>query len=162
MLIGEGTSLAGRMPGLLPDPGIYHPALRLRRNDPPCPLSSPPRVSGRTPSGPESGSLRQPGRPQFSPGPTLRPGRFGTGCCLGRRTLPRPESELSPRSAFTSTQADDLLAVPAVGAYCLSMAGNYNLAPRPAVVLVNEGRAILIQRQPAYPDLITRDLPLSP
>jgi hypothetical protein len=53
------------------------------------------------------------------------------------------------------------LPVPAVGAYCLSMAANYNLAPRPAVVLVNEGKARLIQRRETYLDLMARDLPLS-
>mgnify|MGYP000243395439 CR=1 FL=1 len=30
----------------------------------------------------------------------------------------------------------DLLAVPATGAYCFTMANNYNAQPRPAVVLV--------------------------
>jgi diaminopimelate decarboxylase len=56
--------------------------------------------------------------------------------------------------------AGDLLAVPAVGAYCLPMASNYNLAPRPAVVLVKEGKASLIQRRETYYDLVARDLPL--
>jgi diaminopimelate decarboxylase len=55
-----------------------------------------------------------------------------------------------------------LLAVPGVGAYCLSLANNYNLATRPAVVLVQEGEAILIQRRESFSDLIARDqsLPL--
>ncbi len=63
--------------------------------------------------------------------------------------------------ALPRLNSGDLLAVPAVGAYCLSMASNYNLAPRPAVVLVNEGKARLIQRRETYHDLMTRDLPLS-
>jgi diaminopimelate decarboxylase len=58
-------------------------------------------------------------------------------------------------------KAGDLLAVPAVGAYCLAMATNYNLAPRPAVVLISEGNARLIQRRESYSDLMARDLPLS-
>ena len=56
--------------------------------------------------------------------------------------------------------AGDLLAVPMVGAYCLSLASNYNLVPRPAVVLVREGQASLIQRRETFHDLIARDLPL--
>ncbi|TEU08161.1 MAG: diaminopimelate decarboxylase, partial [Anaerolineales bacterium] len=56
--------------------------------------------------------------------------------------------------------AGDLLAVPGVGAYCLPMASNYNLAPRPAVVLVKEGQASLIQRRETFEDLTARDLPL--
>ncbi len=35
----------------------------------------------------------------------------------------------------------DLLAVPGTGAYCRSMASNYNQAPRPAVVAVRDGKA---------------------
>ena len=36
---------------------------------------------------------------------------------------------------------DDLLAVPATGAYTLSMGSNYNVTPRPAALLVGDGRA---------------------
>lgn len=54
----------------------------------------------------------------------------------------------------------DLLAIPGVGAYCLPMASNYNLVPRPAVVLVKEGKASPIQRRETFDDLAVRDLPL--
>ncbi|MCX6032688.1 MAG: diaminopimelate decarboxylase [Chloroflexi bacterium] len=57
-------------------------------------------------------------------------------------------------------EAGDLLAIPMAGAYTLSMASNYNLTPRPAVVLVNDGHARLMQRRETYADLMTRDLPL--
>jgi diaminopimelate epimerase len=56
----------------------------------------------------------------------------------------------------------DLLAIPMAGAYTLAMASNYNLARRPAVVLVNQGEARLIQRRETYADLLARDLPLKP
>ncbi len=46
------------------------------------------------------------------------------------------------------------------GAYTLAMASNYNLARRPAVVLVKDGAARLIQRRETYADLVARDLPL--
>jgi diaminopimelate decarboxylase len=52
----------------------------------------------------------------------------------------------------------DLLALPAAGAYCLAMASNYNLAPRPAVVLVLDGTARLIRRRETYEDLVRLDL----
>ncbi len=52
----------------------------------------------------------------------------------------------------------DLLAVPACGAYTLSMASNYNLAPRPAVVLVANGRARLIRRRERYEDMLAMDI----
>ncbi len=54
----------------------------------------------------------------------------------------------------------DLLAMPMAGAYTLSMASNYNLAPRPAVVLVSDGHARLMQRRETYADLARRDLRL--
>ena len=54
----------------------------------------------------------------------------------------------------------DLLAVPMAGAYTLAMASNYNLAPRPAAVLVNKGRTRLLQRRESYLDLAQRDVPL--
>ena len=53
-----------------------------------------------------------------------------------------------------------LLAIPMAGAYTLAMASNYNLARRPAVVLVKEGAARLIQRRETYADLAARDMPL--
>jgi diaminopimelate decarboxylase len=48
----------------------------------------------------------------------------------------------------------DLLAVPATGAYTLSMASNYNGVPRPAAVLVADGKAELIRRRETVDDLV--------
>jgi diaminopimelate decarboxylase len=55
-------------------------------------------------------------------------------------------------------EAGDLLAIPAAGAYCLSMASNYNLSLRPAVAMVTDGRCQLIRRRETYDDLMTADL----
>ena len=49
---------------------------------------------------------------------------------------------------------DDLLAVPATGAYTLSMGSNYNVVPRPAAVLVARGQARLIRRRETSDDLL--------
>jgi diaminopimelate decarboxylase len=49
---------------------------------------------------------------------------------------------------------DDLLAVPATGAYTLAMASNYNGVTRPAAVLVADGRADLIRRRESLEDLL--------
>jgi diaminopimelate decarboxylase len=51
-------------------------------------------------------------------------------------------------------QRGDLLAVPATGGYTLSMASNYNGVPRPAAVLVADGRAELIRRRETLDDLL--------
>lgn len=55
-------------------------------------------------------------------------------------------------------QPGSLLAVAVAGAYTLSMASNYNLTPRPALVLAHAGQARLIQRRETYADLVARDL----
>jgi diaminopimelate decarboxylase len=52
----------------------------------------------------------------------------------------------------------DLLAVATVGAYTLSMASNYNLTLRPAVVFLDQGHARLVQRRETYADLARRDV----
>ncbi|MDX6473615.1 MAG: diaminopimelate decarboxylase [Gaiellaceae bacterium] len=48
----------------------------------------------------------------------------------------------------------DLLAVPATGAYTLTMGSNYNGVPRPAVVLVGDGEARVIRRRESLDDLL--------
>jgi diaminopimelate decarboxylase len=48
----------------------------------------------------------------------------------------------------------DLLAVPATGAYTLSLSSNYNSVPRPAAVLVSGGEARLIRRRETLDDLL--------
>jgi diaminopimelate decarboxylase len=63
-------------------------------------------------------------------------------------------------ASLPASAPGDLLAVAAAGAYTLSMASNYNLAPRPAVLLVGAGQARLIQRRETEEDLLARDLPL--
>jgi len=55
-------------------------------------------------------------------------------------------------------QPGDLLAVPGTGAYCRSMASNYNHVPRPPVVAVREGRARLIVRRETEDDLLALDV----
>lgn len=52
----------------------------------------------------------------------------------------------------------DLLAVPGTGAYCGSMASNYNHLPRPPVVAVADGQARVIVRRETEDDLLARDL----
>ena len=63
------------------------------------------------------------------------------------RDLPLPE----PRRG-------DLLAVPATGAYALAMASNYNSVPRPAAVLVSDGKARLIRTRESLDDLMRHEV----
>jgi diaminopimelate decarboxylase len=52
----------------------------------------------------------------------------------------------------------DLVAVPGTGAYCRSMASNYNHLPRPAVVSVCDGEARLVVRRETEDDLLRLDV----
>ena len=52
----------------------------------------------------------------------------------------------------------DLLAVPGTGAYCRSMASNYNHALRPPVIAVRDGAATVIIRRETEADLLATDL----
>jgi diaminopimelate decarboxylase len=52
----------------------------------------------------------------------------------------------------------DLLAVPATGAYCRSMASNYNHVPRPPVVSVSGGTSRLLLRRETEDDLLRLDV----
>jgi diaminopimelate decarboxylase len=56
----------------------------------------------------------------------------------------------------------DLLAVPATGAYCWSLASNYNYLGRPPVVAVRDGRARVIVRGETEQDLLARDAGIPP
>ena len=51
----------------------------------------------------------------------------------------------------------DLLAVAATGAYCRSMASNYNYVPRPAVVSVRDGQARVLLRRETEDNLFALD-----
>ena len=55
-------------------------------------------------------------------------------------------------------QPGDLLAVPGTGAYCRSMASNYNHVPRPPVVAVCDGTARVIVRRETEDDLLALDV----
>ncbi len=52
---------------------------------------------------------------------------------------------------------NDLLAIAATGAYCHSLASNYNYLTRPAMVAVNEGNVQLILRAETEADMFARD-----
>ena len=55
-------------------------------------------------------------------------------------------------------QPGELIAMPAAGAYQLAMESNYNLALRPAVVLVRDGEARLARRRQTFEDLLALEM----
>ena len=58
----------------------------------------------------------------------------------------------------SDVEAGDLLAVPGTGAYCRSMASQYNHVPRPPVVAVRDGTARVIVRRETEEDLFALDM----
>ena len=57
-----------------------------------------------------------------------------------------------------AVHAGDLIAIPAAGAYQIPMASNYNLIPRPAVVLVSDGHATVLRRRETFNDMLACDV----
>lgn len=55
-------------------------------------------------------------------------------------------------------EVNDTLAVLATGAYNYSMSSNYNRIPRPAAVMINDGKARLIINRETYEDIIRNDI----
>ena len=53
---------------------------------------------------------------------------------------------------------EDLVAIPAAGAYQLPMASNYNAVPRPAVVMVAGGEARVIRRRETIEDVFVAEV----
>ena len=58
----------------------------------------------------------------------------------------------------SDVRAGDLLAVPGTGAYCRSMASQYNHVPRPPVIAVRDGAARVIVRRETEDDLLALDV----
>lgn len=69
--------------------------------------------------------------------------------------------DLIQKDAFVAdVQVGDTLAVLSTGAYNYSMASNYNRNPRPAIVMVKDGKARLIVKRETYENIIANDLDL--
>jgi diaminopimelate decarboxylase len=57
----------------------------------------------------------------------------------------------------TQPRVGDLMVVPATGAYCFTMANNYNAALRPPVIFCDNGTARVAIRRETFDDLLARD-----
>lgn len=61
---------------------------------------------------------------------------------------------LIEEAVIPEPEVGDILVTPATGAYGYVMANNYNRVPRPAVVMVKDGKARIIIRRETYEDLV--------
>ncbi|MEA1871912.1 MAG: diaminopimelate decarboxylase [Chloroflexota bacterium] len=59
---------------------------------------------------------------------------------------------------LASVHPGDIIAIPVCGAYSIPLSSNYNAMPRPAIVMVKEGRGRLIRRRETYQDLMNLDM----
>ena len=64
---------------------------------------------------------------------------------------------IQENTALQPAQAGDILAVCCTGAYNYSMSSNYNRIPRPAAIMIRDGKARLIIRRETYEDLLRCD-----
>ena len=55
-------------------------------------------------------------------------------------------------------QPGDIIGLPAAGAYCLSMASNYNGMPRPEVLMLLDGKARVMRRRETFDDLVAAEV----
>ena len=65
---------------------------------------------------------------------------------------------LVPEAELPKVAPGDVLAIPAAGAYHLSMASQYNGIPRPAAVLVKDGEARVMRRRETLEDLLIAEV----
>jgi diaminopimelate decarboxylase len=61
---------------------------------------------------------------------------------------------LTKQALLPDVEAGEIIAVAATGAYGYAMASNYNKQPKPAIVMVGDGRASLLARRETYDDLV--------
>jgi diaminopimelate decarboxylase len=59
--------------------------------------------------------------------------------------------------SLASISAGDIIAMPVSGAYSIPMSSNYNMVPRPAIVMVKDGKAHPIRKRESYKDLMRLD-----
>jgi diaminopimelate decarboxylase len=59
---------------------------------------------------------------------------------------------------IASVSAGDVIAIPVSGAYSIPMSSNYNMVPRPAILMVKNGKARLIRKRETYKDLLRLDV----
>ena len=99
-------------------------------------------------------------RSRYSALPVNNPGRLEAGLTWLGGPFCESGDILIEALALPEIQSGELIAIPVSGAYQLSMASNYNGARKPAVLMLQSGKAALIQTRETLDDLIHRDLPL--
>ncbi len=95
---------------------------------------------------------------RFEAGVVDRPAHAGAGIVtvVGRHC--ESGDVLVDGVALAEPRVGDLLGIPVTGAYCYTMANNYNGARRIPVVFVADGASRLVVRRETWADLLARDV----
>lgn len=64
--------------------------------------------------------------------------------------------------SLPQARSGEVVAIPVSGAYHVPLASQYNLVPRPAVVFLSAGQALLVRRRETFADVASLDVTLSP
>lgn len=64
---------------------------------------------------------------------------------------------ITPDVTLTQPRIGDVVVVPVTGAYCFTMANNYNAALRPPVIFCDNGTARIAIRRETFDDLVARE-----
>jgi diaminopimelate decarboxylase len=64
---------------------------------------------------------------------------------------------LIKNTSIAPVNPGNIIAIPVAGAYAIPMSSNYNMIPRPAIVMVKEGKARLIRQRESYADIMRLD-----
>ncbi len=106
-------------------------------------------------------------------GDNIRPALYGSKyeAVLANRMLAEESDKVTIAGKFCESgdilvkdvilppiSSGDIVALPSCGAYCLSMASNYNASLKPAIVMVSDGEARLIRRRETFDDLTRCDV----
>jgi diaminopimelate decarboxylase len=101
-------------------------------------------------------------------GDNIRPALYGAGytAVLADRAAAAPAEHVAIAGkycesgdllirdvALPTAEPGEVLAMPAAGAYSVAMASNYNHHPRPAVALIENGRAKVIRKRETHADI---------
>ena len=65
---------------------------------------------------------------------------------------------IQEHTKVANVEVGDTLAVLSTGAYNYSMASNYNRVPKPAMVMVNDGKSRVIIKRETYADIVKNDI----
>ncbi|MDQ0728298.1 diaminopimelate decarboxylase [Microbacterium sp. W4I20] len=92
----------------------------------------------------------------FEPAVLGKEGRATTVDVVGR--FCESGDQLVRDAPLVDPHVGDIITVPATGAYCYTLANNYNAALRPPVVFCDDGAARVVVRRETYDDLLQRDV----